>query len=443
MSSTSEAAFLAPPTGKPVGQSVAMHRLLRKLYPIGRSITGEGVRQTLRMLEQYLPAGLQVQEVPSGTPVLDWVVPPEWNIRQAYVRDTQGRHVIDFANHNLHVVGYSQPVAGWFTRAELEEHLHSLPEQPDLIPYRTSYYGASWGFCLAHRQREQLQDEVYEVCIDATHDPAGSLTYGQLLLPGSSEEEVLISCHLCHPSLANDNISGLVVATALANWLADRPRRYSYRFLFVPATIGAITWLAQHQETAVPCVRHGLVLSLLGGPGQFTYKASEAGAAEVDRAVALALRDLHEPHELRLFSPYGYDERQYCSPGFRLPVGCLTRTPFGEFPEYHTSADNPDFVTQQQLTGSLRLLRRVCRVLEQNQTYQNLSPYGEPQLGRRGLYKTVGGGLDGQQWQMVLLWVLNQSDGRHSLLDIAERSGLPFQLLHKAAVALRATQLLA
>ncbi|WP_400191536.1 DUF4910 domain-containing protein [Hymenobacter sp. B81] len=420
-----------------------MHALLRELYPICRSITGEGVRQTLRILTEHLPPGLTIHEVPSGSRVLDWTVPPEWNIHEAYVRDAAGRRIIDFRRHNLHVVGYSTPVQGWVSRAELEAHLHSLPEQPELIPYRTSYYSPAWGFCLAHSQREQLRDAAYEVCIDSSLDPNGSLTYGQWVLPGQTAEEVLLSCHICHPSLANDNLSGVVVAVALAHWLARQPRRFTYRLLFVPATVGAIAWLHEHRHAVLPQIRHGLVLSLLGGAGAFTYKSSRQGSAEVDRAVALALRDAGAAHELRNFSPYGYDERQFCSPGFNLPVGCLTRTPFGEFPEYHTSADNCDLVQPGQLTAALGLLRNVCRVLEHNHRYQNLSPYGEPQLGRRGLYKHVGGGLDGYQWQMALLWVLNQSDGQHSLLDVAEHSGLPFALLRRAARQLAAVDLLA
>lgn len=437
----------APALAEPraTGSGRAMHALLRELYPICRSITGDGVRQTLHVLARHLPPGLQVHEVASGTPVFDWTVPAEWNICDAYIADRQGRRVVDFREHNLHVVSYSTPVHRWVSRAELEEHLHSLPEQPELIPYRTSYYNPTWGFCLAHNQRQQLLDEEYEVCIDATLDAVGSLTYGQLVLPGESEEEVLFSCHICHPSLANDNLASLVVAAELAQWLAARPkRRYTYRFVFVPVTIGAIAWLHAHQHTAVPRIRHGLVLSLLGGPGNFTYKSSRQGHTTTDRAVAVALRDADlGPFGQRRFSPYGYDERQYCSPGFNLPVGCLTRTPFGEFPEYHTSADNPDFVKPRQLRESWRVLRRVCQVLEHDYAYQNLSPYGEPQLGKRGLYKHLGGGLDGQQWQMALLWVLNQSDGQHTLLDVAEQSGIGFRLLHKAARALRRVGLLA
>jgi aminopeptidase-like protein len=417
----------------------ALHALVRRLFPICRSITGEGVRQTLAIMGEYLP-GLIVHEVPTGTPALDWTVPREWNVRDAWVKNRQGERVIDFQTHNLHLMSYSVPMHGWLTRAKLDEHLHSLPAQPDLIPYRTAYYADAWGFCLSHAQRLALTDDAYEVCIDSTLAP-GALTYGELLLPGEDDAEVLISCHICHPSLANDNLSGLAVATYLAQHLAQMPRYYSYRFVFVPGTIGSLTWLSRNFD-AVGRIRHGLVLTLLGEPGPFTYKKSRRGTAIVDRAAALVLNRAGVPHAVREFSPYGYDERQYCSPGFDLPVGCLSRTPFGEFAEYHTSADNLDFVQPDTLLASLRVTQELLAVLDANRRYRNRSPYGEPQLGRRGLYKNVGGGLDGAAWQLTLLWVLNLSDGQHSLLDIAERAGLPFQQVQQAASALAATDLL-
>ena len=420
-------------------QGEALHGLVQRLFPICRSITGDGVRRTLAILGEYLP-DLQVHEVPTGTPAFDWTVPREWNVRDAWVKNQRGERVIDFQEHNLHLMSYSVPVHGWFTRTELNEHLHSLPAQPDLIPYRTSYYVDAWGFCLAHSQRLALSDELYEVCIDSTLAP-GSLTYGELLLPGETDEEVLISSHICHPSLANDNLSGLAVATFLAQYLAQAPRRYSYRFVFVPGTIGAITWLSRNFD-AVERVRHGLVLTLLGQNGPFTYKQSRRGTAAIDRAAAWVLGQAGVPHAVRPFSPYGYDERQYCSPGFDLPVGCLSRTPFGEFPEYHTSADNLDFVSPATLQASLELVQNILAVLDANRRYRNRSPYGEPQLGRRGLYNNVGGGPEGADWQMTLLWVLNLSDGQHSLLDIAERAGLPFGRVQQAATALAATDLL-
>jgi aminopeptidase-like protein len=416
-----------------------MHALVRRLFPICRSITGAGVRESLAILGEYLP-GLQVHEVPTGTPALDWVVPREWNIRDAWLKNRRGERVVDFKAHNLHLVSYSVPVQGWFTLEELKTHLHSLPEQPDLIPYRTAYYAEDWGFCLKHEQLLALDEPWYEVCIDSTLAP-GALTYGELLLPGETSSEVLISSHICHPSLANDNLSGLAIAAFLARHLAHGPHRYSYRFVFVPGTIGALTWLSRNAE-AVGHIRHGLVLTLLGESGAFTYKKSRRGSAEIDRATALVLRESQNPHRITEFIPYGYDERQYCSPGFDLPVGCLSRTPFGEFPEYHTSADNLDFVRSETLVDSLKMTQAIMAVLEANRSYCNLSPYGEPQLGRRGLYKQVGGGLDGATWQMALLWVLNLSDGQHSLIDIAERSGLLFDNLKRAADALVGCELL-
>lgn len=438
--------MLTSPSAVPVTEVVptpgaAMHALLARLFPIGRSITGHGVRQTLAVLREYLPA-LQVHEVPSGTSALDWTVPAEWNIREAWVKNAAGERVVDLREHNLHVVGYSTPVRGWFSRQELEEHLYSLPEQPTLIPYRTSYYQPTWGFCLTHEAREQLHDEFYEVCIDSTLDEQGHLTYGELVLPGRVTEEVLISCHCCHPSLANDNLSGLVVATFLARELERAPRHYTYRFLFVPGTIGSITWLSRN-AAAIGRIRHGLVLTLLGGPGSFTYKQTRQATAGIDQLVALALQESGAEYEIRPFSPYGYDERQYNSPGFRLPVGCLSRTPFGEFAEYHTSADSVEFVQPAQLAESLELLLHITTLLDHNRYYRNLSPYGEPQLGRRGLYKGVGGGQEGFEWQMALLWVLNLADDHHSLLDMAHRAQLPFRVLQRAAQALLNVGLLA
>ena len=407
-----------------------MHALVRRLYPICRSITGDGVRASLAILQEYLP-DLQVREVPTGTPVLDWQVPHEWNIRAGWIKNERGERVVDFAHHNLHVLGYSVPVRGWFTRAELGPHLHSLPEQPGLIPYRTSYYVETWGFCLTHRQLLALNEARYEVCIDSQLT-VGALTYGELLLPGERAEEVLISCHICHPSLANDNLSAVAVAVFLARQLHQGPRRYSYRFVFAPGTIGAITWLAENPG-AVARIRHGLVLSLLGSEGAFTYKKSRRGTAEIDRAVALTLRESAVPHRLTDFIPYGYDERQYCSPGFNLPVGCLSRTPYAQFPEYHTSADNLDFVQPEVLADSLLLTQAALAVLDANARYQNRSPYGEPELGRRGRYGPVGGAPTHPNGQLALLWVLNLSDGQHSLLDIAERARLPFAQVRQAA----------
>ncbi len=415
-----------------------MHRFVARLFPIGRSITGQGVRDTLAIAQGVAP--LAVHEVPSGTQVFDWTVPDEWNVREAWVKDPSGRKVIDLADHSLHLLGYSVPFAGKVSRAELDAHLFSLPDRPDLVPYRTSYYREAWGFCLPHELRETLPEGEYEVRIDSTLAP-GSLTYGELRLPGDSEREVLVSCHICHPSLANDNLSGLAVCLFLARELAKVRRRYGYRFLFIPGTIGSITWLALHREAASR-IAHGLVAANLGDAGDFTYKKSRRGDAEIDRAVPVALAGAGLPLRQLDFVPFGYDERQFCSPGFDLPVGSLTRTPWGQYPEYHTSADNLELVRPAALAGSLAAYLEVMAVLEGNRRYRNLNPFCEPQLGRRGLYGSIGG-ASAKERELALLWVLNQSDGNHTLLDVAERSGLPFAALRQAADALLAAGLLA
>ena len=415
-----------------------MHGLVRELYPICRSITGDGVRRSLRILQQTAP--LTLHEVPTGTRVFDWVVPREWSLRSARLVGPDGAVVVDADELSLHVLNYSAPFSGKVALDELERHLHSLPDQPSLVPYRTSYYREDWGFCLSQEQRSRLRPGEYDVRIDTTLED-GSLTWGEAVLPGTLAEEVLVAAHCCHPSLANDNLSGMVLAATLARLMSGAPRRYTYRFLFAPATIGAIAWLATHEEQARR-IAHGLVVACVGDPGPITYKRSRRGNAEVDSAVVHVLAHSGEPHEVRDFSPYGYDERQYCSPGFDLPVGALTRTPHGEYPEYHTSADDVHFVRPDRLADTLRRVLEVIEVLEGNRTCVNLSPRCEPQLGRRGLYGSVGGRSDAVAEQMALLWVLNLSDGSRSLLDIAERARLPFSQVDRAAAALEAAGLL-
>jgi aminopeptidase-like protein len=405
-----------------------LHRFVRELYPICRSITGEGLRRSLAMIQSRIP--LQTAEVPTGTPVFDWTIPKEWNIREAFIKTADGRRVADFHKCNLHVVNYSTPVHAIMPLRELRPHLFTIPEKPDWIPYRTSYYKEDWGFCLSHNQMTALEDGKYEVCVESTLED-GHLTYGECYLRGRSTDEVLISCHVCHPSLANDNLSGISVATHLAQFLSGRDLHYSYRFLFVPGTIGAITWLARNRQAAKR-VRHGLVLTCLGDKGRFHYKKSRQGNAEIDRVVMHVLTHHSESPEFLEFSPYGYDERQYCSPGFNLPVGCLMRSVWGSFPEYHTSADNPEFIDPGQLAESLRVCAATFDVLENNGWYRNLNPYCEPQLGRRNLYGSTGGEGIGAEVN-ARLWVLNFSDGEHSLLDIAERSHIPFSAIRDAA----------
>jgi aminopeptidase-like protein len=404
-----------------------MIELICELFPICRSITGDGLRLTLFRLGESIP--LATHEVASGTQVFDWTVPKEWNIRDAYIKDREGRRVVDFRENNLHVVNYSMPVKARMSLGELRPHLHSLPAHPDWIPYRTTYYADSWGFCLSNRQLESLADTEYDVVIDSSLTD-GALTYGECVLPGQVEDEFLISTHVCHPSMANDNLSGVAVATALARILARTPHRLTYRFLFVPGTIGPIAWLSRNQDK-VARIKHGLVLACVGDRGNANYKRSRRLTADIDRAVEHVLRMRGAPFEVRDFSPYGYDERQYCSPGFNLPVGSFRRTPHGEYPEYHTSADDLNFVSPTHLADTLGTLLKVIDLLERDAKFLNLSPMGEPQLGRRGLLPAAS-----DKEQMALLWMLNLSDGEHSVLDIAERSGLPFEELYRASESL-------
>jgi aminopeptidase-like protein len=420
------------------GAGKQMHELASELYPICRSITGDGVRKTLQTIKRTAP--LEIHEVATGTPVFDWEVPREWNIRDAYIADSTGKRVVDFHNNSLHVLNYSIPVRKKLKQSGLAPHIFTLPDKPDLIPYKTSYYRENWGFCLSHRQWESLGDCEYEVVIDSSLEE-GSLTYGELHLPGDLDQEFLFSTHICHPSLANDNLSGIVLMTRLAELLSGVERRFSYRFLFVPGTIGSITWLARN-EANLGKVRFGLVTACVGDPGRFTYKKSRQENAEVDRVVQYVLERDQQQYSLRSFSPYGYDERQYCSPAFDLPVGHLSRTPHGQFDEYHTSADNLQFITPEALAGSLELFLKVVAEVENGRYYRNLSPKGEPQLGRRGLYSAMGGHRQSSDREMAMLWVLNLSDGHHATWDISRQSGLPQEMIEEVAEILRRHDLL-
>ena len=409
-----------------------MHDLIARLYPICRSITGDGVRQTLKIIGEYIP--LKTTEVPTGTRVFDWTVPREWNIKDAYIKNAKGDKIVDFQRSNLHVLNYSSPVNKHVSLAELKQHLFTIPEHEAWIPYRTSYYEDQWAFCISHKQFRELKDEAYKVVIDSSLDD-GHLTYAESYFEGRTEEEILISCHICHPSLCNDNLSGIAVSVFLAKALAELDRRYSYRFLFIPATIGSISWLANNEPT-LKRIRYGLVAANLGDAGPFTYKKSRQGNSETDQVVINVLRHSGVKHKIIDFFPYGYDERQYGSPGINLPVGCLMRTPHGEYAQYHTSGDNLNFVRPESLAESLNIYQKACFLFEKNCRLMSMNPKCEPQLGRRGLYAKTGGSGNSHLNQMALLWVLNLSDGKNTLLDISDRSGLDFFLIDEAAGAL-------
>jgi aminopeptidase-like protein len=433
-----------------------LHSQIKTLFPFLRSITGEGLRQTLRWIGEQIP--LQIHEVPSEKPALDWTVPAEWNVREAYVNGPDGTRVVDLRDHPLHLMGYSVPVRKRMSLGELKPHLFSLPDHPPWIPYRTSYYQPNWGFCLRDETLRGLAGGEYEVVIDSTLEP-GSLSYGECVIPGETSEEILFSCHCCHPGLCNDNLSGIVVARELARRLVAKKSRFTYRFVFVPGTIGAIVWLSRN-EANLSRMKAGLVLAMLGDGGPITYKQTRHGNSLTDLMMMRALSESKSVFHVEQFTPYGYDERQYNSPGFKLPIGRLTRTPHGRFPEYHTSGDDLAFVKAGALEESLGVLERFVDVVEGNslvnagpapsptlprrtegggrrasveQVYLNTQPKGEPQLGRRGLFRAIGGAGDPDQLHMAMLWMLNQSDGGTDLADIASKSQMPIDTLREAA----------
>lgn len=416
-----------------------MLALMRETFDLPRSLTGDGVRRTLAAIDRIVP--VRVTEVPSGTVVGDWTIPAEWRVREAHVTGPDGRRVVDVADSPLHLVGYSVPFRGRLRRDELLAHLHSLPGRPDAVPYRTSYWVPEWGFCMRHRDVAALPDGDYEVVVDTEHDAAGSMTMGEIVIDGTGAEEVLISTPVCHPGLANDNLSGVALLAELGRVLAGRtaPRR-THRILLSPGTVGPIAWLAANHDR-LGRVHAGLAVMCTGDPGPVTYKASRRGDAPVDRAAALVLRHRPGPHVLREFIPWGGDERQFCSPGYDLPVGAISRTPPGEYPENHTSDDDLALVTAPAMEDTLAAVLDILDVLEGDERPVSTSQHGEPQLGRRGLTRRRGGEKGGDH-EMALLWVLNLADGRHSLVDCAERSGLAFPVIREAADALREVGLL-
>ncbi|NLE74851.1 MAG: DUF4910 domain-containing protein [Actinobacteria bacterium] len=414
-----------------------MHRMASKLFPICRSITGDGLRKTLAIIAREIP--LQITEVPSGTRVFDWIVPREWNIRGAWIKDSSGRRIVDFADTNLHVVGYSTPVDATVSLAELEKHLYSLPSQPDAVPYITSYYEERWGFCLTHRCRQELADGDYHVFIDSDLSE-GSLTYGEVLIPGETRDEIFLSTYVCHPSMANNELSGPVVATYLVKWLLTRPRRYSYRVIFVPETIGSLTYLSRNLDSMRRHVVAGFNLTCLGDGRAYSFLPSRNGDTLADRVALNVLRHEHPEFIQYTFLDRGSDERQYCSPGVDLPVVSVMRSKYGAYPEYHTSLDDLNLVTPAGLQGGFDVVRMCLDLLENNYFFRTTC-LGEPQLGRRGLYPTLSTRESSQQVQEMMN-LLAFADGTADLIEISNCIGVPARRLHSLAQTLGAAGLL-
>jgi aminopeptidase-like protein len=407
-----------PPPTQDVGAQ--MHALAEELFPLPRSLTGDGVRQTLAALKKHIP--LQVHEVPSGTSAFDWVVPKEWNIRDAFVADESGRRVIDFKKNNLHVVGYSTPIDAWVSRAELESHLYSLEAQPDAIPYVTSYYKERWGFCLSQNARAQLKGDRYHVHIDSELRD-GHLTYADLVVPGAEEREVLVSTYVCHPSMANNELSGPVVSTFIARWVMSAPRRFTYRFVFAPETIGSILYLSRHIDEMKRRTVAGFNLSCIGDDRGYSYVASRYETTLADRVATHVFPRIDPGFIKYSFLQRGSDERQYCAPGVDLPLVTLCRSKFGRYPEYHTSLDDLTLVTPRGLAGGYELVRRCLEVVEQNRVYR-VTCLCEPQLGKRGLYPTLSTKTSAREVESMMAF-LAYADGTNDLVAIAERIGVP------------------
>jgi|SaaInlStandDraft_6_1057023.scaffolds.fasta_scaffold08208_2 aminopeptidase-like protein len=435
-----------------------MFELMEELFPICRSITGNGVRQTLKILKKHIP--LEIHEVPTGTKVFDWTIPKEWNIQDACIIDPNGEKIIDFKKSNLHIVNYSTPVNQKIFLSELKKHIHTIPEKPDLIPYVTSYYSENWGFCMSHNQFLDLKEGEYHVIINSKLE-SGNLTYGEYLIPGKSTDEILLSCYICHPSMCNDNLSGVVLLTMLAKYMQNFKNNYSIRFLFIPETIGAITWL-HINEMNISKIKHGLIATCLGDSGNLTYKKTRNSNEEIDKTVVNVLKKSGKKFRVLDFFPWGSDERQFCSPGFNLPIGSLFRSIYGtnEFPEYHTSGDNLNFMSVKSLAESFFIYFSILFELENNfhlqsdksnlsknlithskkETtnsikYLNLNPKCEPQLGKRGIYHQIGGQestMKQRKMEFRIFWILNLSDGNNSIQDISKRSDIPLKDLQSS-----------
>lgn len=419
----------------------ALYQLCQQLFPLHRSLTGHGFRASLAILQQHLP-GLNTVEVASGTRCFDWQVPNEWNVTDAYIIDPAGHKMLDFKVSNLHLMGYSIPIHQTVSLAELQRHLHSLPDQPDAIPYVTSYYRPDWGFCLTDRARQQLIAGDYQVVIDSELKP-GSLTYGELIIPGTSTQEVLLSTYLCHPSMANNELSGPVVTTFLAKWLLSLPRRqYTYRIVIIPETIGSIVYLSRHHAHLKQQVIAGFNITCVGDERAYSYLPSRRGNTLADQVALHVLKHQHPDYIAYTFLDRGSDERQYCSPGIDLPVCSLMRSKYGTYPEYHTSLDDLNLVTAQGLYGGYSVLKTALWCLEHNAVWQT-TVYGEPQLGKYGLYPSTSLKNNQSHALKTQLNCLAYADGSLSALEIAEKIQVPLWELIPLIEPLQAAGLLA
>ncbi len=413
-----------------------------RLWPINRSLTGNGNRQTLSILGEI--ADLEIFETPSGTPCFDWNVPPEWNVREAWVKDASGNKIIDFGLNNLHLLGYSEPFNGKLHFNELKAHLYSKPEMPHVIPYLTSYYKRRWGFCISHNQLLNLNPNAeYEVYIDSNLNEAGSMTWGEAVLPGKSEKEIFFSTYICHPSMASDVLSGMLCTAFLYRELKKNPdHHYTYRFLFIPETIGSINYLSQRHDALKKNMLAGYVLTCLGDDGAYTYKRSRMGNSIADRMAERLLKNENVDCIIENFWPGGSDERQFCSPGFNLPVGSLMRTRYEVFPQYHTSDDNKNYISFEAMEAGVNMYMKLVNLFETNPVFISTNPHCEPQLGKRGLYPTLGAQQKYPEYIDAMMWLLNLADGTHDLVSISNESGMRIELLQEIAIELENQKLI-
>jgi len=430
-----------------------MYSLIEKLFPICTSITGNGVRKSLSIIKEIIP--IDIFEIPTGTKVFDWQIPKEWNIKDAWIKDPSGNKIVDFKKSNLHIVNYSIPIHEKIDLNKLKKYLHHIEEYPDWIPYKTSYYNETWGFCISHKQFESLKDGEYEIFIDSKLEN-GSLTYGEFFVKGEKEDEILITCYVCHPSMCNDNLSGVSLVTYLAKIISGLKTKYSYRFLFIPETIGAITWLCQNEEL-ISKIKIALVVTCVGDRGISTYKKTKEENSTLDIIVKRVLEESGEEFRIIDFFPYGSDERQFSSPGINIPTGSLTRTIYNHFTEYHTSADNLEFISKEHLVDSFKKYYKIFQLLEKEdidgtkvkkikkydneEFFINCNPKCEPNLGKRGLYRTFHNKLVKIN-DLSIFWILNYSDGFHSLSEISKLAKIEYSIIKENAKLLEGKKLL-